>query len=146
MAFFVSIKFTQKFEKLLSATECGVVFSYLSDYLRKKRAFNISVENNVLSFEAEYDRSNFHLWIPIAGGRISISDQREHSVLIYEISIHQLLITYLTLSLAAGFLFKSILGAILFSITGTFNLIAVFIVHKIRISAIGRGIRTTLAT
>jgi hypothetical protein len=140
MPFLYSIKLTRAFKKQLSSNDYIVIFDYISSYLKANKAFNIIIENKILSFEAGYNRSNFYVWIPIAGGKFAINNQKNSWLLTYEIFVHKILMIYFLLSIAAYIWLNSIFVSVFFIIICSLNILAVFIIHKNRLKKIVAGI------
>jgi hypothetical protein len=143
MPFPFTIKFTTKAKETFSSEEYPIVFTYLSDYLEEKGAMDVVIKKNVLNFNVEFNRSNFHLVIPVDRGEFTIIDKNECITLTYKIFLYRIFWGYSLLSFLACALFKSVLfGSLLFVVVYGSNLLVNAIIHSNRFIKITKGIDT----
>ena len=118
---------------------------YISDYLANRQAFDIVIKNNILDFKIKYDRSDFHLTMPIDEGEFIIINKDGGITLTYEIFFYGNFLANLLICIAAGFGSKSILlGLLLFFALHFPYMLLTFIKHRIRFNKITTGIESLI--
>lgn len=137
MPFPFTIKFTRKFKETFQKEDYTYIFKHLSSFLAKKGALDITIKNNVLEFNQEFNYSNLNLIWPVDSGEFAIISTNNELILTYEVCFYQVFFVDMILSFGIGIIFKSIFfGICFFIIFFGSNLLQNAIKHNIRLKKI----------
>ena len=145
MPFPFTFKFSSKPNVFFGTEDYQIVFDYLSNYLLKKQAKDIIINDNVLVFKVIFNTSNFNWTLPIDSGEITIIKNDGYVILTYKIFFYINFLIYFAIASGVGISSKSIfLGFLVFLVIYCHNLLITFFKHKNRLNKITAGIESLI--
>ncbi len=143
-----TIKYSEKLNNNFNIDKNKEVLEYLQDFMTKKKAEDIVIENNKLTFISKYFKSGrYDILSTIEKGLFVIENNQGETKITYEFYMYRLFLIVTIMSLFI-FLFNddTSFAILCFSWLGGMNWLITIIRHKMMLTEITRGIDTLIKT